>query len=126
MHRFGGILRSSRNAKSFCELLINFLYLIPVDGFLSGYLGSLLDHVFIMGQPMSSTPFSIVSVVPVGFVIWDHLTPHSENSMTFTVSALFATCLAFEKTMAFSSSVRNTLRRLLMLAQVGSHPPSQV
>lgn len=68
MHRFGGILRSSRNAKSFCELLINFLYLIPVDGFLSCYLGSLLDHVFIMGQPMSSTPFSIVSVVPVAFI----------------------------------------------------------
>ena len=73
----------------FSWILFDFLYLIPVDKFLSCCLDSLQDHVFIIGQPLPSIPLSIVLVVPVAFVICNHLIPQSENNMTCIFSVLF-------------------------------------
>ena len=63
-------------------------YLFPIEIFLSFCLYSLWDHIFILGQPLSSTIFPMVSVVHVGFGIWDNLFSPSDNSMTCTVSVL--------------------------------------
>ena len=62
-----------------------------------------------MSQSLSSTPFSIVLMVPVGFGIWDHLIPWSENGMTCIVSVLFG----------FSSLIRSTLRRFFLSVNPG-------